>query len=320
MLGIRFFKAQPTTWVIHSRNGHTVREGAGLSFFYFGPTASLAAVPLATTDLPFAFNEVAADFQPLTLQGLLTYRVSDPRRLAALLDFSVDSHGAWRTEDPERLRERLVHTTQVLARAEIQKLPLARALVSADAVVAEVLPKLRASEAVAMLGIEILALSVFSVRATPEMSRALEAEAREALHRNADQAIYDRRNAAVEQERRIKESELNTEIAVEEKKRRVRETQMAAEIAVEEQRAKLVDQRAANDRKDADAKGYALDTTLKPLKGIDWRILAAVGAGAGDPKASIALAFRELAENAAKIGELNITPDLLRALIGSGAK
>ena len=29
----------------------------------------------------------------------------------------------------------------------------------------------------------------------------------------------------------------------------------------------------------------------------------------------IALAFRELAENAAKIGELNITPDLLKSLI-----
>ena len=41
----------------------------------------------------------------------------------------------------------------------------------------------------------------------------------------------------------------------------------------------------------------------------------AVGAGGGDPKLMIALAFRELAENAAKIGELNITPDLLQSLI-----
>ena len=31
---------------------------------------------------------------------------------------------------------------------------------------------------------------------------------------------------------------------------------------------------------------------------------------------AIALAFRELAENATKIGELNISPDLLRSLIG----
>jgi len=40
-----------------------------------------------------------------------------------------------------------------------------------------------------------------------------------------------------------------------------------------------------------------------------------VGAGSADPKLMIALAFRELAENAAKIGELNVTPDLLRSLL-----
>ena len=54
------------------------------------------------------------------------------------------------------------------------------------------------------------------------MRRALEAEAREALQRESDEAIYARRNAAVEQERRIKESELNTEIAVQEKQRKIR--------------------------------------------------------------------------------------------------
>jgi hypothetical protein len=33
-----------------------------------------------------------------------------------------------------------------------------------------------------------------------------------------------------------------------------------------------------------------------------------------DPELMIALAFRELAENAGKIGELNVTPDLLKSL------
>src|ERR1019366_3725274 len=54
-----------------------------------------------------------------------------------------------------------------------------------------------------------------TVKPAPETSRALEAEAREALQRRADEAIYARRNAAVTEERLIKESELNTEIAVE---------------------------------------------------------------------------------------------------------
>jgi hypothetical protein len=89
---------------------------------------------------------------------------------------------------------------------------------------------------------------------------------------------------------------------------------MAAEIAVEEQRARLVEERVENERKEADARAHALTVTLEPLKQIDWKILMAAGGGT-DPKLNIALAFRELAENAQKIGELNISPDLLANLI-----
>ena len=39
-----------------------------------------------------------------------------------------------------------------------------------------------------------------------------------------------------------------------------------------------------------------------------------------DPKAMVALAFQEMAENAQKIGELNVSPDLLRSLIGTAVK
>jgi len=37
--------------------------------------------------------------------------------------------------------------------------------------------------------------------------------------------------------------------------------------------------------------------------------------GANDPKNMLAFAFRELAENAHKIGEINMTPDLLKSLV-----
>ncbi|MCE9584103.1 MAG: SPFH domain-containing protein [Planctomycetes bacterium] len=320
MFGIRYFKAPPTNWVALFRNGRPSREGPGLSFLYFGPSATLVSIPVATSDLPFAFTEIAADFQTVTVQGQLAWRVADPRKLAAALDFSLDARGDYRSEDPEKLRERLLATAQVLVRGEIQKLPLREALGAADRITVEVLPRLRGAEPVVALGVEVLGLSILSIRPTPEMARALEAEAREALQRQSDLAIYERRNSAVEQERRIKENELSTEIAVEEKKRTIRETQMAAEISVEEKRTALIEQRSANDRKDADAKGYALETTLKPLKGMDWRLLSAVTAGGTDPRVSIAMAFRELAENASKIGEINVTPDLLRSLLSPSGK
>jgi hypothetical protein len=265
--------------------------------------------------VPFVINEVTADFQSVTIQGQLTYRVAEPRRLADLLDFSIRLGGQYVSDDPEKLPERLVQTAQILARGIVQARSLREVLVNTEPLVTTLLPQLRASEVVRMLGVEILGLSILAVRPTPEIARALEAEAREGLQRESDEAIYARRNAAVEQERRIRESELNTEIAVQEKQRQIRETQMAGDIAVERQRADLIRQRSENERKDADTRAYALRATLEPVRDLDWRTLMALGAGGADPKLMIALAFRELAENAAKIGEVNVSPDLLKSLL-----
>jgi SPFH domain/Band 7 family protein len=316
---LAYMKAAPTTYILHYQRGRLRREGPGLTFVYLLPASTIVAVPLASSGVPFVFNEITADFQAVTLQGQLTYRVADPHRLASLLDFSVRPNGSYLSDDPEKVPERLVETLQILAGAAVQRRTLRAALVSTDAILREVLGALRAAEPVTMLGLEILGLSILSIKPTPEIGRALEAAAREALQRESDEAIYARRNAAVEQERRIKESELNTEIAVQEKQREIRETQIGADIAVEERRTALIERRSANEREDADARAYALRATLEPLRTVDWRTLMAVQPGGGDPRLMIALAFRELAENAAKIGELNVTPDLLRSLIGSGA-
>ena len=317
---ISFIKVPPTTYLLQYKHGTVKRAGAGLSFFYYAPTSTIVAIPMGSADVPFVFQEATGDFQTVTIQGQLTYRVADPMRLAALLDFSVDSRGRYFSEDPRKLPERLIHTLQSLTRAITQRLELKEALVSSDAIVEEALAKLRESEAVSALGVEILSLSILGIQPTPETGRALEAEAREELQRRADEAIYARRNAAVEQERLIKESELNTEIAVEEKKRQIRETQMAAEIAVEEQRSQLIDRRVENEHKNADSRAYTLTETLKPLRDLDWKKLMMLGGKNTDAKAMVALAFQEMAENARKIGELNISPDLLTSLIGKTGK
>ena len=319
MLALRYMKAAPTTYVLEYKNGRVRREGAGLSFFYYAPTTTLVTVPLESADVPFAFQDTTADFQAVALQGQLTYRVADPQKLASLLDFSISPLGLYHSEDYRKLPDRLVHTLQTLMRAETQKLSLREALTKGGPLTAAVFAALKASDAVAQLGVEILNLSLLSIRPTPEMAKALEAEAREALQRRSDEAIYERRNNAVEQERRIKESELNTEIAVEEKRRQIRETQMAADIAIEQQRAALMEKRIENDRKEADSRAYALEATLKPMRDMDWRTMMTLFQQGGDPRMMIALAFQEMASNAQKIGELNISPDLLRSLVASAA-
>ena len=312
---IAYMKVPPTKYVLHYRQGKIRREGAGLSFFYYVPASTIVTVPFASADAPFVFQEVTGDFQPVTIQGQITYRVADPKKLASLLDFSVDVRGHYMSDDPGKLNARLMHEAQILARAVTQRMTLSEVLTRSSEIGAEIFSRLKGSEAAAALGIEILAVSLLSVKPTPEMSKALEAEAREALHRRSDEAIYARRNAAVEQERLIKESELNTEIAVEEKQRQIRQTRMTADIAVEEQRAGLIERRATNERQDSDTRAYGLEAVLKPLRTVDWKTLMMLSESGTDPRRVIALAFQGLAENAQKIGEMNISPDLLKSLL-----
>ena len=320
MLGFKFIKTPPTTYVLLFKSGRIRREGAGLSLWYYAPTSTLVQVPLASVDVPFLFEQTSSDFQTVTVQGQLTYRVAEPKKLASLMDFSVNRFGRYTSSDPEKLNDRLIATAQVLTSGMTHRIPLREVLTAYEALRAHTLEGIRKSETVTMLGLEILDLAISAIRPVPDVAKALEAQTREELQRRSDEAVYTRRNAAVEQERRIKESELNTEIAVEEKRRVKRETQMAADIAVEDQRQGLIDRRVANEKKEADAHAYALEAVLKQVKEIDPRVLLALNASKLDARQNISMAFRELAENAGKIGELNITPDLLSTLVESTAE
>jgi regulator of protease activity HflC (stomatin/prohibitin superfamily) len=333
MFGINYIKFDSMTYAIHYANGHVKREGRGLSFFYYSPTSSITAIPLGSKDIQFIFNESTKDFQTITIQGQVTYAIENPKQLAEMLDFTLDQHDKMNENNFEKLDQRLNNEAQTAASAFIQGIGLKEALRSAKEISTIIEKGLKQSSAVSLLGVSILSVDVLAVRATPEMAKALETEMRESLQREADQAIYERRNFAVEQERKIRESELNTEIAVQEKKkqinekqaeikvkeaenaRKLREMTIAADLAVEEQKTKLVDMQVDNERKVADAKGYTLEKTLNPYKELDYRVLMAMNSKNISAIDNIGFAFRELAENSEKIGTLNITPDFLETVI-----
>ena len=319
MLGIGYRKANPTDYTLHYANGKVTHEGLGLSFLYFTPSSTIVSVPLASVNVPFVFNEPTADFQTLTVQGQLTYRIADPKKAAAMLDFTTDGRGRYTSDQYQKLPERLVYTLQTLLRTEIQVRPLRQALTAGDELTEKVLAQFKSSGEVVQLGVEILNLAILSLKPTPEMAKALEAEAREALNRAADEAVYTRRNAAIEQERRIKENELQTELSVQAKQRELHVRELEAEIALETQRAELTEQKAENERREADTRAYSLKAVLDPVQGLDWKVLMMLNPQGGDARNTIAMAFQELASNAQKIGEVNISPDLLRSLMGSGA-
>lgn len=337
MFGIKHIRFDSMQYVIHYVNGRIAKTGRGLSFFYYQPQSSIVAIPLGSNDLPFIFNETTKDYQQVAIQGQISYKVTSPEQLADILDFTVNALGQYKTNDLEKLNQRLINEAQTVAATYIQHTDLKEAIRSGKKIEQAMLEGLTQAKAVALLGVEVLGLNILAISPNPEMRRALETETREKLQQDADEAIYARRNFAVEQERKIKESELNTEIAVEEKQkqiaekkmesevlktenaRRLREMRLAADIAAENQREALIRKKAENEKINADTRNYALKASLEPYSKIDWKTLTAIG-GKSDPRANIGLAFRELAENADKIGNLNISPDLLESLLHADKK
>ena len=53
------------------------------------------------------------------------------------------------------------------------------------------------------------------------------------------------------------------------------------------------------------------------MKDVDWKTLLAASEGGINSQQMIALAFRDLADNADKIGTLNMSPDLLNTLLSA---
>lgn len=320
MFGIEYNRSNPTDYILHFSGGKPVHEGAGLAFFYFAPSSTIASVPLVSSNIPFAFQAPTSDFQIVAIQGQMTYRIAEPKKAAATLDFTVDRKGKYINDHYQKLPERLIYSLQTLLRTRVQAMTLREALAAGDGITDGALNELRESAEVKQLGIDVLNLSILSLRPTPDVAKALEAEAREALNRESDLAIYERRNAAIEQERRIKENKLQTELLVQSKQRELQEREIEGAIALEAQRKALLEEKTANERKEADSRAYALNAVLAPIQGMDWRVLTTLQGNKANPGTTIAMAFQELAANAQKIGELNMSPDLLRTLLEAPKK
>lgn len=334
MFGIRYIKFQPSEYVIRYRKGRLTAQGQGLGFYYLKRNTSIAVLPMGSMDAPFIFEEISADFQTVTVQGQLVFRIADREKTAAMLDYTLRLPSMqYRSDDPQRLSQRMINITKVLTKKRLEQLELRAAMRSADILAKGVLEDLHKSQELAVLGIEVISLSVLSVLPNKETARALEAQTREEILKLADDAVYERRNASIEQERRVKENEYNTEISAEQKKLQVRETQLEAERAVqgrknalreeqlafdirlEKQRGELVELAAKNAKDEADVKAYALASVMKALEGVDAGVIQSLASVGMEPGKLMALAFQGLAERAGEIGQLNITPDLLREII-----
>ena len=281
----KYHKGEPNTYTICFKDGSVRKHGAGVNFWYSPLTTTISAVPVASQESHFVFTETTADFQEVAIQGSLTYRLDAPLDVAARLDYTVDpSKNRYKSEDPARLVQRVIDVVQGHTRSLISKLSLESALTSVGGAAKEVLTQVSASQDLISLGVVIEGLHFVSIKATPEMQKALEADFRESLSKRADQAIYDRRKSAVEEERKIRESEMNTDVELENRKKA------------------LVDTKARNDLKMAEAQAKAEELKLSPYSELP-------------PQALVGLALKEWAANSGSIDNLTITPDLLSKVV-----
>ena len=120
MLGISFFKGQPTDYIIKYVGGRVTKEGLGRAFYYLTRNTQIVVVPTSTQDANFVFNELTNNFQSVTLQGQFTYRIAAPAQAAAQLNFAYDPRrAAYAARDPESLPGRIANIIQMETRREL---------------------------------------------------------------------------------------------------------------------------------------------------------------------------------------------------------
>lgn len=339
-----YMKFLPSEYVLRYKNGKIVNEGIGLSFFCLKKNTAVMCMPTSVIADDFIFEQHTKDFQTVSVQGQISYRIADYKKLAAAMNFTIHLGSKGYYDEPlQKLSKRMIHLTQVMIQRHINAASLTQALLEEKQTAGKVLADLRQADEPQRMGIEITGFSILAVLPTKETLRALEAQTREQVLKCADDALYERRNASIEQERKVKENELNTDISVEQKKKQIKESEISTKkmliekesefemlkaqnaakcekikmdtaIEIEKQRKELAQLKFENAKKQADAQAYQIKAVMEAYNALDKDVLVALATLNLEPEKMIAKAFETLAGNSEKIGSLNITPDLLESL------
>jgi regulator of protease activity HflC (stomatin/prohibitin superfamily) len=316
---VRHFRGSPSKHVRHVRRGRLVHAGTGQSFFFRPLSAVLSEVPVDDRELAVLFHARTADFQDLTVQASVTFRVVEPDVACARIDFSIDPDaGTWQGAPLDQLAGLLTETAQQQVLGLIAASSLATVLADGVSRVRDrILTGLTADPRLAETGIAVIGARVVAVRPDPDVEKALRTPTREQIQQEADRATYERRALAVQRERAIAENELQNQI----------------ELARRE--AELIDQKGTNARREAEeaAAANGIQVTAKADGEVMLARARATGTQAlGEAKAAaeaahvraydqlppatmLALAAQELAGQLPQIGTLVLSPDLLQPVL-----
>lgn len=303
-------RTQPTSHVLRYRKGRLRASAPGAAFWFRRLTTAVAEVPIDDREQTFVFTGRTADFQDVTAQGTITYRVADPEVAARRIDFGIDlATGAYLEEPLERIAAMVTQAAQQIAldwiahrslgevlREAIQGLrPLVAAGLTADPTLSDV-------------GLQVATVRISRIAPTPELEQALQAPTREQLQQVSDEAVFRRRALAVEKERAIAENE------------------MANQIELARREEELIAQRNANERAGAES-GAEVSRIQAAATADGIRLVESARTEAEGARielhrtlptpVAMAMAARELAGKLERIDHLNISPDGLKALLES---
>ncbi len=211
---MRHLRAEATAHVLQYRAGELQRAGRGLAFWFNPMAAAVAEVPVDDRDLNFLLKGRTRDYQDVTVQGVITYRVMDAAKLAARVDFAIDlDRGTYVKQPLEQIAVLLTGIAQQAGLQVIAKAALAVLMVEGfDEVVLALEKALRNHPTLEQLGIALENVRIDELKPTAELERALQTPTREQLQQRADEATFQRRAMAVEKERAIAENELQTQV------------------------------------------------------------------------------------------------------------
>src|SRR5688572_15089497 len=109
----RHLRGEPNFYIALHKSGKQVAGGRGLTFWFYPLSASIAEIPLDDRELPFLFHGRSKDFQDVTTQGVITFRIADPERIGRRVDFSIDlDNGAYTKQPLEKLAQLLAQLAQ----------------------------------------------------------------------------------------------------------------------------------------------------------------------------------------------------------------
>jgi regulator of protease activity HflC (stomatin/prohibitin superfamily) len=266
-----------------------------LSGFVYMPFATGAAVPTDARDEIFAVEAMTVDYQTITIQGLISFRIKDASVAAARQDFSINlMTGAHTGEPMKQIVERLRAIAQTACRDALVRSTLDAALNKSDELSQVIMRGIADDKRLAADGIGVDRVLVLSLKPTPEIRKALEANLREQLLRQADSAMFERRRSATTDEHDLK-------LRDEKNKRELAENALANEQALESERRKVAEVRAETSKAEASADAEALRIRLKPWSEIP-------------PQQIAAMAFKDWANRETALASLSIGGDALERL------